>query len=402
MGLGDCFDVIVIGAGPAGSMAARECARQGLRTTIIEKDRIPRSKPCGGGVSSKALKLIGTRISDDLIERYVKGFRFFSPSLDFVNLTSNTTIGISTFRDKFDAFLTKLAVDQGCELTDSDEVIDMSVLRDKVVCVLRSGRVVEGCMVIGADGANGITARITGIRERWERNQVGLCLETTIALDKERLEDFFDPEIFELYFINIPLGYGWVFPKKSSLSLGIGGCLAYIEQPLKILTDFCSTVSKLKKIDIKIPQFRAHLAPSGGFQRKIVSDKVLLVGDAAGFIDPLTGEGIYYAMKSGLVSANACVRAINENNTSASFLETHYSKICEKEIERDLRIALDLTYKIHDHFATFFTLLRSSSGSYWAALARGETSYSMLRRKLLPRIMVQLLSRRLQRTFARW
>jgi len=125
----------------------------------------------------------------------------------------------------------------------------------------------------------------------------------------------------------------------------------------------------------------------------------MLVGDAAGFIDPLTGEGIYYAMKSGLLAATASKEAIEEDDMCASFLETHYSKVCEKAFEKDLRIALDLTYKIHDHLTTFFDLLKDYSGSSWVDLARGEIDYRVLRRKLLPWLTVRLINRKLRSFF---
>ena len=298
------YDVIVIGAGPAGSSAAKKCADFGLKTILIEKNTIPRVKPCGGGVSDKALKLIETKIPSTLIEQKVKGFRFFSPSLNSVDLVSNQIVGISTVRDKFDAFLTRLAVEAGSELIQSDGVIDLSTNPDNISCKLRSGRTVYGKIVIGADGANGIASKKTGIRQRWEKTETGLCLESSLPLSPNDMKKI-DLEIFELYFIEIPLGYGWLFPKKTSISIGVGGALAYLDDPSKVFRNFCKLISDTKKIKLKIKSYNAHLAPAGGFKRKVVSERAVLVGDAAGFIDPLTGEGIYYAIKSGQIASIA-------------------------------------------------------------------------------------------------
>lgn len=217
----DHYEVAVIGSGPAGSTAARRCSEQGLRTIIIEKSKIPRIKPCGGGVSIKALKLIDQQIPESLIDQQVRGFRFYSKSLASATLKSEVPVGITTTRDRFDAFLTKLAVDSGCELIQSDELMDISINKEDVLCKLKSNKLIRANIVIGADGAKGIVAQKTGIRQKWANNEVGLCLETTIPLEKSEM-DKIDPDILELYFSDIPLGYGWLFPKKSSISLGLG------------------------------------------------------------------------------------------------------------------------------------------------------------------------------------
>ena len=382
------FDVIVIGAGPAGSMAAKECAKQGLITCLIEKHKIPRSKPCGGGITLKAIRLIDHKIPKSLIECYIKGFRVISPSLDSVEFHSNKIVGISTSREKFDAFLTALATNEGCQLIDSDQVTKISVLRNKVRCTLQSGRSIEGRIIIGADGTKGITARQTGIREKWNKERVGLCLETTIPLDEGRMKRI-NSDTFEMYSKN-PLAYSWVLPKRSSISVGIGGVLADLYRPKMLLVNFCKTISKLKKITIPKSQFHAHLAPVGGFKRKIVADRVMLIGDAAGFIDPITGEGVYYAIKSGLLAAMACKEAIENEGWNASYLERHYSKVCDQAFGRDLKIALTWAYRIHNYFSVFFKVLKYYSGTAWEDLATGKTTYRALQKELIPRLMIYL------------
>lgn len=398
----DGYDVAVIGAGPAGAIAAKLCAEQGLRTILVEKWKIPRIKPCGGGVSLKALKLIKEKIPDLLVEQNVKGFRFFSKSLDSVELRTTVPIGISTTRDKFDAFLVELAVASGCELVECNALTDFSRHKDGVFCKLKNNRSLRASLVIGADGANGFVARDGGIRQKWLASEMGFCLETSVPFSKEEMRKF-DPEIFELYFTDVPMGYGWFFPKRTSVSLGIGGALEYLHKPLEILTTFCKTVSSLKKLDINVSGFHAHLAPAGGFRRKIVSDRIMLAGDAAGFIDPLTGEGIYYAMRSGQLAAKACISAVEKGDFESSFLTQHYAEACEMDFEKDLRIALKLAYRIRNHFDTFFNTLQQSSSSSWADLACGNTNYRELQKKLLPKLLFGMVKRRIRRaTQLKW
>lgn len=394
--LTDRYDVAVIGSGPAGSTAAKRCSEQGLRTILIEKSKIPRPKPCGGGVSLKALKQIDHQIPESLIDQQVRGFRFYSKSLASVTMKSEVPVGITTTRDRFDAFLTKLAVDSGCKLFQSDELTDISINKEGVLCKLKSNNLIMANMVIGADGANSIVAQKSGIRQKWANNEVGLCLETTVPLEKSEMEKI-NPDILELYFSDIPFGYGWLFPKKSSVSLGIGGALASLHKPMEILTDFCRTISDTKKIKLRASGCHAHLAPAGGFKRRVVTDRVMLVGDAAGFIDPFTGEGICYAIRSGHLAALACVRSIEKDKFGTDFLEKNYARICNDDFGKDLRIALFLSYRVHDHFDTFFDALQHSSSSSWSDLAIGKTTYRKLQNRLLPKLLLRLVERRFEK-----
>lgn len=384
------YDVAVIGAGPAGASAARFCSAQGLRTILIEKHSIPRPKPCGGGVSLKALQLIDTPIPETLIHAYMKGFRVFSSSLKSIDLRSPDPIGISTTRDRFDAFLTKEAVQAGCTLIQANGLIAMQRREERITCRLRTGELVHTQLLIGADGANSVVAQQSGIRRKWMADEVGFCLETTLPLTKKAMKQI-ESDLFELYFLNIPLGYGWVFPKTSAISLGIGGVLAHLRKPQDILTNFCHTVAKLKHISLNISRFHAHLTPAGGFQRQLVTDRVILAGDAAGFIDPLTGEGIYYAIKSGQLAATACQQSIEHNDGTAPFLNAHYARNCEDAFEKDLRVALDLTYRIHKHFDPFFDTLKHSSSASWVDLVTGKANYRTLRRKIMPQLLLRLM-----------
>jgi len=395
--LKDQFDVIAIGAGPAGSTAAKNCADHDLETVLIEKQSIPRIKTCGGGVSLKALKLIKSEVPDRLIEQKVRGFRLFSPSFDSVDLVSNEIIGISTKRDKFDEFLTRLSIESGCKFIQSDGVTDLSIDKEGVLCKLDSGKTIKGSIIIGADGANGVIAKKAGIRQKWANNEVGLCLESDISLSKEDMGKL-NLDIFELYFINIPFGYGWLFPKKSSISIGIGGGLAYLNKAQNIFEGFCNIVSKLKNINLKEHKFRAQLAPAGGFNRKIVADKTILVGDAAGFIDPFSGEGIYYAIRSGQIAANACKKAIDKKETSRAFLEKNYVKACNEDFIKDLKVALRITGLVHNHFDTFFNTLKKSSGTSMTDLASGATNYRTLQKSLIPKLAFSALGSKLHPT----
>jgi flavin-dependent dehydrogenase len=156
-------------------------------------------------------------------------------------------------------------------------------------------------------------------------------------------------------------------------------------------------VSKLKGINITVPKFEAHLAPAGGINRKIVADRTMLVGDAAGFIDPFTGEGIYYAMRSGQIAADCCKKAIEEHTTNRLFFERNYGKVCYEDFIKDLKVALRLTHLVHGRFDAFFNVLGKSPGTAMIELSSGTTYYRTLQKKLLPKLVFSLLGSKLHR-----
>lgn len=128
----------------------------------------------------------------------------------------------------------------------------------------------------------------------------------------------------------------------------------------------------------------------------MVSDRAILAGDAAGFVDPLTGEGIYYAMKSGLLAASACKRGIEENDLTQPFLKRYYSDVCEEKFGKDLRIALELAYRIHHNLNAFFDFLRDHPVSSWVDFARGDISYRGLRKKILSYFLAGLIKEKIR------
>lgn len=380
----------MIGAGPAGSAAAKKSTDLGLKTILIEKTKMPRQKPCGGVLSNKTLKLINPKIPENIIDQYIKGVNIYSKTLKAIKLESSTPMGISTTRDRLDSYLVDLAIDSGCTFVQS-KLIDIEIQKNQAKCNLEKIGIIKANIIIGADGVYSTTAQKTGIRQKWKNNEVALCLETKI---ETKNTDRIEKDTIELYFIGIPLGFGWFFPKKTTASVGIGGNLVYLKNPRKIFESFLKTMSTTKKIKINTSKLTAHLIPSGGFNRKLTSDKIILAGDAAGFVDPLTGEGIYYAIKSGQLAAITCATAIEEENMKATHLETIYSKICEKEFNKNLKTALQIDYLIHKYQDKFFSSLQNQH-STWINLIRGDLTYNQAKTKIIPKLPFIILKQKI-------
>jgi len=389
---GEGYDVIVVGAGPAGSVAARECARAGLKTLLVEKQKVPRPKSCGGLVTLKAMRIAGEAIPEALCGNAIRGFRLHSPTMERVDLLSREPIGFSVMRAEFDSYLAAQAVESGAGFIDGNGVVDVSVSAGRgVKCRLESGILVGGSLLVGADGAKGIVARKAGIREGWEKEEVGVCLEATLPLGPKRGR--IDPGVAEVFFSDIPFGYAWAFPKGGSISLGVGSFMRFASNIQRRFRDFCAFISRSREVDVNPSAFNVHPIPAGGFKRRVVSDRIVLAGDAAGFCDPLTGEGIYYAMKSGAIAAKACAGALAEGDQRAPFLEGAYAKECEKEFGVSLRAALHLARTAYGHLPEFFRVLRGHAGTLWIDLAVGRATYAGIKKRALPLLLAGLVGR---------
>jgi geranylgeranyl reductase family protein len=288
------FDVLVAGAGPAGSATAIHLARGGARVLLADKARFPRDKPCGGGLTGRALKQIPVDPSP-VVERDVDRFELrlrYGPSF---SRSHNEPLIRMTQRRRLDAFLAGEAAGAGAELREGTAVGELAT-NDRGVTAVVGGARVHAEVVVGADGANGVVARTVGLGEWIVR---GVALEgnvplETLAADLERTA------VIEL--ATVPGGYGWVFPKGDHANLGVGGWGS--EGPR--LRDHLATLASAHGVDpAVVTEVRGHRLPMRKLGTPAGRGRVLLVGDAAGLVDPLSGDGMYEAFVSARLAAEA-------------------------------------------------------------------------------------------------
>ncbi len=274
------WDVAIVGAGPSGSIAAYLLAKRGYKTLILDKNSFPRHKPCGGGITLKAGKLlneIGLPIEPvDAFHKevLVKGF-----GLEIEVRTGSGEYAIAVVRrNLFDKRLLDEAVSEGAVFKKA-----------KVLGVKREGDAIRlvginetSSVVVGADGANSVVAVTSGLRSRWSREDIIFAIEG-VSQPHEKLTFMVDAA---------PYGYGWIFPRGKDSNAGVGGML---EKSKEIKRSFDRLAARYKVV-------KAHswIIPVGGHDKSIVDRSIFLVGDAAGLADPLTGEGLYYAIRSSL------------------------------------------------------------------------------------------------------
>ena len=301
------FDVLVAGAGPAGAATAIHLARAGARVLLAEKERFPRDKPCGGGLTGRALRQIPVDPSP-VVERSVDRFMLrlrYGPSF---TRTHHEPLIQMTQRRRLDAFLAESAVEAGAELRQQARVT--GVEQDATGVTAKVGGItIRANVVVGADGANGVVARAAGLGESIEH---GVALEGNVPLDRLRIEGLTHTAVIEL--ATLAGGYGWVFPKGNHANLGVGGwgsegpslrahltrLAAEHDVPVDALTDVRGHRLPMRRLLVT----DCHKGLSGASPR---AGRVLLVGDAAGLVDPLSGDGMYEAFVSARLAAEAIV-----------------------------------------------------------------------------------------------
>ncbi len=297
------FDVAVVGAGPAGSAAALELAKAGVRVALVDKATLPRPKTCGGGVVGRARRLLPVDI-EPVVERECRRveINLLDQRLRF-QCERPTPIVSMTMRSELDHFLAKAAADAGAELLAP---LEIRGYRADASCVLATDRGdLTARLVVAADGATGFVARAAG----WRPNAASIpALEYEVPVDAGTLGRFSDSARFD--FGVIPHGYAWVFPKRAHLSIGV---LSTRRGRVELRSYLERYLALLRIAPAGEPARHGYVIPVRPARRTFVRNRALLVGDAAGLVEPVAAEGISFAVLSGQLAARAIVQGgLNE------------------------------------------------------------------------------------------
>jgi geranylgeranyl reductase family protein len=287
------FDAMVIGAGPAGSTAAYRLAQAGARVLLLDKAQFPRNKPCGGAISTRALNelpLDPKPVVEHIVDRMELSYRGGRP---FVR-GKHTPLAYMTQRRHLDHFLIEQAAAAGADFRDNATVTDISERGARI-----DTRWTASEILIGADGANGPTARSLDLADT---RIYGVALEGNVPHSLTNPKRWESKVVIELG--TIPGGYCWIFPKGDHINIGVGGWENTGPTLRKHLQEFCkrrgfdyTTLQDLR--GYRLPARRPHAALAHG--------RALLIGDAAGLVDPLWGDGIYAALVSSKLASAAAL-----------------------------------------------------------------------------------------------
>ncbi|MDO9574282.1 MAG: geranylgeranyl reductase family protein, partial [Candidatus Contubernalis sp.] len=291
------YDLAVIGAGPAGASAARNAALKGLSVLIIEKQALPRMKPCAGLVSKKALAELDFDLPEELTAQKIKGVKLVDHKFNEFTEKTSRVIGRTVKRSEFDAFLTQKATEAGAHLKDNTRLLNFKEEGQKIVLNTSQGQMT--CrFLVGADGVYSRVAKESGIRKKWHRWDLGFTLYMDLPLEGP-VDSSIDPEIAELHCVSYPFSMGWLFHHENYLNIGIGTSKLVDKKSIAVFHKWLDMLCKEKNLPLKDYKTQGYYLPAGGFKRPISRGQVYLAGDAAGFVDSFSGEGLYFALKSG-------------------------------------------------------------------------------------------------------
>jgi geranylgeranyl reductase family protein len=383
------YDVIVVGAGPAGASAAYWLGEAGQNVLVLERERLPRYKPCGGAVPrvvfdrfpfdfSKPTTSGDIPTASGVIERWVRRVRFrFRDGREVTADLPDRAVAM-VMRDRFDFHILNHAQ---AAVRDRSPVTALQQDESGVTVTTASGEAFRARHLIGADGANSRVARLVGLRRG---RKMGGAIEAEVPVGDRLLEEYTDTALF--VFGVPPQGYLWIFPKATHLSVGIGAFYGRVSNMRQILRQ------EMARLGVEIDGARQHGHPLPAHLRRepLQQGRILLVGDAAGLMDPLMGEGIRHAVDSGKLAAESLGQACSLMGHPRG-----YAQRVHREIGRDLLAGRLWARLFYNHpWGSFELAVRNPLFmKEFLHLFAGEGSYLGMAARALPNVLLGLSQR---------
>jgi geranylgeranyl reductase family protein len=417
--------VLVVGGGPAGATAARTLALAGVPVRVLDRAAFPRNKPCGGGISLRVLgrfPYLADRLSS-IATHYLSRLYLEGPDGEATVIESDGAAALMIRRLEFDALLVQLAAEAGAEFIAGVDVVRAREREGRVTLTARDGRTFTAPTVIAADGVHSIVARRLGLNPGWPSAAVALdMMEET---PRTRLRDVDPTTLWVAYGFNpdgrppvkessgsarshaADEGYAYIFPKRDHVNIGLGYVLSHYRRaigraPYDLQRRFVEHLRQRGIVEGASDRrhFTPFIIPVGGPLRRPGGGRVLLAGDAGGFVNGLTAEGIYYAMVTGDLAARAVIderwrQSAAPQSSGRQWRRRHepdlvgsYRRACDDEIGAELRDSVMLRRYLFADRRRIAHVIRSASRvpaltRLILDLAVGRVSYRTLRRRML-------------------
>jgi geranylgeranyl reductase family protein len=325
------FDVAIIGSGPSGASTAFYLGKNGISTVIIEKETLPRYKTCGGGFVFRGRKNMPFEI-DNVIEReFFKVDSYFNNSKIHYQSRKEKSIITMIMRDAFDLLIVDKAREFGVTLLENHKLNALE-FKDDLAILKTSQGAISANFVIAADGVLSSTAKMAGWKE--DTRKLIPALEYEVEVSPEDFNRLSKNVRFDID--AVPFGYGWSFPKKNHLSLGVLTTKKGKINLKEYYKKYLQTLGITNIIKEDAHGFQIPIAPrTDGF----IKHNVFLIGDAAGFAEPITAEGISNAILSGKYVAEAII----ESNLNTKIAEKIYNEKLSVKLLPELKSGATLS-----------------------------------------------------------
>lgn len=309
------FTVAIIGSGPSGASTAFYLGKHGISTVIIEKEQLPRYKTCGGGFVNRGRKHMPFDITEVIEQEFFEVHTYFNNNKDncFKSVKDSPIITM-IMRDSFDNLIVEKAKEFGVTLLENHKLTGLSFNESKAI-LETSQNTISADFVIAADGVLSTTAKLAG----WKKDTRKLipALEYEVEVSEENFERLSKYARFDID--AVPSGYAWCFPKKHHLSLGV---LATKKGKINLKEYYRQYLKTLGLHQVLKEEFHGFQIPIKPRTDGFVKENVFLIGDAAGFAEPTTAEGISNAILSGKYVAEAIIESnLDKNIAEKLYLE---------------------------------------------------------------------------------
>ncbi|MCX6651709.1 MAG: NAD(P)/FAD-dependent oxidoreductase [Methanomassiliicoccales archaeon] len=378
------YDVAISGGGPAGSYCAKRCAQAGLSTVLIERQVPPWTKTCAGGVLLRAASRLDFDLPERIVEKEVRGFRVVGRDFQ-ERFRFDRCLTYTVDRTNFDSYLLEMAQKAGAEVrigTSVERITD----NQGVTFDLGSERVEAKCGIIAEGVSSRNALRLFGPPPH-DGKAMGLRSVLRTAEDPgDEIEVFLldTPTKWIKRYPMFPL-MGWMFPYRGRANFGVGGH-GYTKAELLVGLDTVVNGSNAKAVEANAPS--AHPIPILP-RKRLSTSHVMLVGDSAGLVSPLSGEGLSHGLASSILASEAAVDLVNHGQKDATRI---YERQVKDTVVRDIKAAAVISPVLHwllgvvDTGAFFRTVRKEQPYvEAWTRMALGEENWQRLLMMTIPR-----------------